>query len=171
TVPADATNLTTLLLFFNRPLTNVSLAADMRKLETLDLSDNPLRSLELPSGLTALVSLNLRDNQLTNLSLPSDMQQLTGLFVDGNPLATFVLSEPLAAANLAGAVASLQNQGVLVFTYPLAVRLVSPSRTMIGAFELMLTGPPGIYNVLGSADLSTWHEVGLATNTLGSVAF
>ncbi len=170
TLPADATNLTTLLLFFNRQLTNVSLAADMRKLDTLDLSDNQLRSLELPSGLTALVSLNLRDNQLTHLTLPPEMQQLIGLFVDGNPLATFVLSEPLAATNLAGTVASLQNQGVSVFTYPLEIQLVRP-RTLIGAFQFGITGPPGVYAVLGSVDLAVWSALGVVTNCLGSINF
>jgi formylglycine-generating enzyme required for sulfatase activity len=140
-------------------------------LSLIGLSGNHLKNLDLPSGLTALVFLNLGDNQLTNLTLPPDMQQLTGLFVNGNPLTAFVLSEPLAAANLAPVVATLRNQGISVFTYPLAVRLLSPSRTVIGAFEFTLTGPPGLYSVLGSADLSTWHEVGTATNNLGRTGF
>ena len=86
-------------------------------------------------------------------------------------IATFVLPETLAATNLAGDVASLQQQGVSVFTYPLAVRLLSPARIVIGAFVLTLTGPLGLYTVLGSADLNTGHEVGVATNHLGSTLF
>src|SRR6185369_6068473 len=113
------------------------------------------------SGLTALVSLNLRDNQLTHITLPPDMQQLIGLFVDGNPLATFVLSEPLAATNLAGTVASLQNQGVAVFTYPLELQLVRPFM-LIGGFKFEITGPPGAYTVLGSTNLTVWSTVGVA---------
>src|SRR6185369_5978004 len=122
------------------------------------------------SGLTALVSLNLRDNQLTHITLPPDMQQLLGLFVDGNPLASFVLSEPLAATNLAGTVASLQNQGVSVFTYPLEIHLVRPQK-LVGTFQFGITGPPGVYAVLGSADLAVWSALGVATNSLGSINF
>jgi len=114
--------------------------------------------------------LNLGDNQLTNLTLPPDMQQLMGIFADGNPLTTFVLSEPLAATNLAGTVASLQNQGVSVFTYPLAIQLVRP-RTLVGAFQFGITGPPGVYAVLGSADLAVWSALGVVTNSLGSINF
>ena len=88
----------------------------------------------------------------------------------GNPLTTFVLSEPLAATNLAADVASLRNQGVSVFTYPLAVQLVR-LRQPIGAFQFAITGPPGVYTVLGSTDLATWSAVGVATNPLGSVVF
>jgi len=170
TMPAGATNLATLSLFANQ-LTNVSLAADLRRLDTLGLSGNRLRSLDLPSNLTALAFLNLRDNQLTNITLPPDMQKLTGLFVDGNPLATLVLSEPLAATNLAGTVSVLLEQGVSVFVYPLAGHLLSPGRTVAGAFEFTITGPPGVYSVFGSADLSTWNELGATTNTLGSIVF
>jgi len=68
-------------------------------------------------------------------------------------------------------IAALRNQGLSVFTYPLSVLLLSPARNTIGAFELTLTGPPGLYSVLGSADFSFWHEVGIATNSLGSIGF
>jgi formylglycine-generating enzyme required for sulfatase activity len=169
TVPADATNLTSLFLSFNQ-LTNLSLPPGLRNLSLLGLSGNRLRSLDLPSGLTALAFLNLRDNQLTNITLPPDMQQLIGIFVDGNPLATFVLSEPLAATNLAGTVATLQNQGVSVFTYPLAIHLVRP-RPSIGAFQFGITGPPGVYTVLGSTDLAAWSVLGTVNNPLGSTNF
>jgi formylglycine-generating enzyme required for sulfatase activity len=82
-----------------------------------------------------------------------------------------VLSEPLAATNLARTVAFLRNQGVAVFTYPLAVRLVSPRRTLAEAFEFTLTGPPGSYTVLGSTNLTVWSALGTATNTLGGAIF
>jgi hypothetical protein len=91
--------------------------------------------------------------------------------VVGNPLVTVVLSEPLAATNLAGTVASLRNQGVSVFTYPLAISLASPRRTLAGAFEFTLNGPPGVYAVLGSADLSGWSETGALTNKFGGAIF
>jgi len=169
TVPADATNLTTVSLFANQ-LTNVSLATGLRKLDTLGLSGNRLKSLDLPSGLTSLAFLNLNGNQLTNLTLPPDMQQLIGLFVDGNPLATLVLSEPLAATNLAGDVAFLESQGVSVFTYPLEVQLIR-IRQPIGAFQFALTGPPGVYTVLGSPDLAVWSALGVVSNNLGAIVF
>jgi len=87
-----------------------------------------------------------------------------------NPLGTLVLSEPLAATNLAETVSSLRNQGVSVFTYPLTVQLVRP-RTLVGAFQFGITGPPGAYVVFGSADLTTWNDVGTVTNNLGSISF
>src|SRR6185295_2152676 len=144
----------TLLLFGNQ-LTNVSLAAGMTKLSLIGLSNNKLTNLDFPPGLTALAFINLENNQLTEITLPPDMQQLMGIFANGNPLTTFVLSETLAATNLAGTVATLQNQGVNVFTYPLAVQLVRP-RPLEGAFQFGITGPPGVYSVLGSTNLTTW---------------
>jgi len=168
TVPPDATQLTSLSLFANQ-LTNLSLATGMKKLNLLGLSSNKLRSLDLPPGLTALAFLNLGNNQLTNLTLPPDVPQLIGLFMNGNPLTTLVLSEPLAATNLAVTVATLQNQGVSVFTFPLAVELIR-IRQPIGAFQFTLAGPPGAYVVETSPDLGDWSELSVSTNTLGKVA-
>jgi len=42
---------------------------------------------------------------------------------------------------------------------------------LIGAFKFGITGPPGVYTVLGSTNLATWSAVGVATNPLGSVNF
>jgi hypothetical protein len=108
---------------------------------------------------------------LTNVTLPPDLAALTSLFVNGNPLATFVLSEPEAATSLAGLVASLRNRGVSVHTYPLVVSLLSPHRLVTGNLAFTLTGPPGAYDVEGSTDLAAWSDVGTATNSLGSVTF
>jgi formylglycine-generating enzyme required for sulfatase activity len=173
-LPGGMTNLTSLFLVNNR-LTNVVLPSDLNRLQTLDLGGNQLASLTLPPGLTNLTGLFVVGNLLTSLTLPPDLTNLVTLSFLANPLTTFILSEPLAAStnltvNLT-TIASLRNQGISVFTYPLAVRLLSPRRTLIGAFELTLTGPPGLYSVLGSADLSTWHEVGIATNGVGSIGF
>ncbi len=115
--------------------------------------------------------LQLDGNQLTGLIVPTDIRRLNGLFVDGNPLTTLVLSEPLAAASLAGTVASLRDQGVSVFTYPLALSLLSPRRTLPGPFQFTLTGPPGLYHVLSSTNLTAWTELAAVTNQLGSVVF
>ena len=168
-LPSEFTNVTFLDLSLNS-LTNCSFPGGLMKLGTLNLEGNLLANLTLPSGLTALVSLNLRDNQLTNLSLPSDMQRLGGLFVDGNPLTTLVLSEPLAATNLAGTVTALRDQGVFVFLYPLAIELTAP-RLTANAFEFALTGPPGVYVVLVSTNLGAWSELGAVTNRFGTAVF
>jgi len=80
------------------------------------------------------------------------------------------LSEPMAATNLAGLVATIQNRGVPVFTYPLVVQLVR-IRQPIGAFQFGVTGPPGVYAILSSSDLAIWSELGFANNRLGSVVF
>ena len=41
----------------------------------------------------------------------------------------------------------------------------------IGAFKFAITGPPGVYSVLGSTNLLAWSTLGLANNPLGSVNF
>jgi formylglycine-generating enzyme required for sulfatase activity len=168
-LPVGMTNLVGLNLTANR-LTNVVLPPDLYRLESLNLGGNRLTHFSLPPGLTNLVGLFLTGNQLTNLTLPPDMTQLIGFGFLGNPLTTFVLSEPLAATNLAGDVAFLRDQGVSVFTYSLEVQLVRPLN-LIGAFKLGIKGPPGTYTVLGSTNLTTWSAVGVATNPLGSVNF
>jgi hypothetical protein len=42
---------------------------------------------------------------------------------------------------------------------------------LIGAFKFGITGPPGVYSVLGSTNLTVWSAVGVANNPLGSVNF
>ncbi len=169
TLPVGLTNLVGLNLTENQ-LTNLVLPPDLYRLESLNLGGNQLSSLTLPPGLTNLVGLFFVGNQLTNLTLPPDMTQLIGFGFLANPLATVVLPETLAATNLAGDVAFLRNQGVSVFTYPLTPQLVRPLM-LIGAFKLGITGPPGVYTVLGSTNLTAWSAVGVATNLLGSVNF
>jgi hypothetical protein len=78
-----------------------------------------------------------------------------------------VLSEPLAASNLAGTVTALRDQGVFVFLYPLAIELTAP-RLTANAFEFALTGPPGVYLVLVSTNLGAWSELGAVTNQFGT---
>jgi hypothetical protein len=80
------------------------------------------------------------------------------------------LSEPLAAGNLAAAVATLQGQGVNVFTYPLTVQLLQP-QSVTGAFQFGITGPPGVYTIVASSDLVTWTDLRTTTNTLGAISF
>jgi hypothetical protein len=80
-----------------------------------------------------------------------------------------VLSEPLAA-NLAGTVVTLRDQGVSIFAYPLAVSLLSP-RQATGMFEFRQTGPPGIYAVQSSTNLATWSDLGTVTNSFGNAVF
>jgi hypothetical protein len=124
-------------------------------------------------GLTNLSTLVVAGNQLTNLTMPPDVAGLAGLVFDGDPLATFVLSEQLrqAPTYLALVFPVLRAQGVAVFTYPLAVSLVSPRRTLAGEFAFTLAGPPGIYALLSSTNLTTFSALGTVTNTLGSAIF
>jgi formylglycine-generating enzyme required for sulfatase activity len=168
-VPTGLTNLGGLQLRSNR-LTNLVLPPGLNRLGLIDLTGNELASLALPSGLTSLSILNVIGNQLTNITFPPDLQQLVGLFVAGNPLATFVLSEPLAATGMASVVDSFQTQGVSVFTYPVVAKLVEPLM-LIGAFKFAITGPPGVYSILRSTNLTAWSPVRMANNPLGSVNF
>jgi hypothetical protein len=142
----------------------------MTNLAAVFLRFNQLTNLTLPTGLTNLVQIDVLSNQLSTLTLPPDMTRLVTLVLEGNPLTTLILSESLAATNLAGTVASLQNQGVSVFTYPLAVQLLQP-RSLSGAFQFGITGPPGVYAVLGTTDFVVWTEVGVTTNKVGSISF
>jgi Leucine-rich repeat (LRR) protein len=169
TLPVGLTNLTALNLSENQ-LTNLVLPPDLNRLETLNVSGNQLTNLNLPAGLTNLTGLFFVANQLSTLTLPPDITQLVALGFLSNPLTTFGLSEPLAATNLAGDVASLRSQGVAVITYPLTARLVRP-QALVGVFQFGITGPPGVYAVLGSTNLAVWSELGVASNTLGSVIF
>jgi hypothetical protein len=98
------------------------------------------------------------------------MTQLAPLGFLDNPLTTLVLSERLAATGLAQDVATVQSQGVSVFTYPLTIQLVRP-RPPTGAFQFGITGPPGVYTVLTSTDLVGWSELGTTTNMLGTATF
>jgi len=67
------------------------------------------------------------------------MTNLFPCFLDNNPLTMLVLPQPLATGNLAATVTDLQNQGIPVFTYPLATRLTKlPPST--GAFHFAITG-------------------------------
>ena len=169
TLPVGMTNLVGLNLTENA-LTNLVLPSDVGHLESLNLGGNRLTSLTLPSGLTNLVGLFVTGNQLSTLTLPPDMTQLIGFGFLGNPLTTFVLPETLATTNLSGDVAFLRNQGVSVFTYPLTVRL-SRVRQPIGAFQFAITGPPGVYTVLGSTNLTAWNVLGTVNVPLGSINF
>ncbi len=169
TLPSSLTNLASLALSGNQ-LTNLTLPSGLQQLAEIDLGENNLTSFTLPPGMTNLVDLTLDGNQLTNVTLPPDATQLASFFVNGNPLTTLVLSEPLAATNLARTVGTLEDRGVSVFTYPLAVQLLRP-RALVGAFQFGITGPPGVYAVLASADLAAWSQVGVASNRVGTVSF
>jgi hypothetical protein len=113
----------------------------------------------------------LRGSPRTAAAFPPDLQELLGLFVAENPLTTFVLSESLSAAGTVSVVDSLRTQNVPVLTYPLAVSLASPHRTAVGAFEFTVSGPPGIYAVLSSTNLTAWSVSANVTNLLGSSGF
>jgi formylglycine-generating enzyme required for sulfatase activity len=162
------TNLVGLYLSQNQ-LTNLVLPPDLFHLETLNVGGNQLTSLSLPSGLTNLTGLFFVGNQLTNVTLPPDMTRVVDLGFLSNPLILFVLSE-LAATNLAADVTFLQSQGIPVFAYPLTVQLVKP-RPSDGAFQFGITGPPGIYTVLGSTNLAAWSVVRAVTNRVGALNF
>jgi formylglycine-generating enzyme required for sulfatase activity len=173
TLPRGLTNLTWLSLA-NNALTNLVLPPDLFHLESLILGGNQLTNFSLPSGLANLTELILTANQLTSLTLPPDMTQLVALAFQANPLTTLVLSESLAAStnllvNLQP-LAELPSNEVSVFTYPLAVELVRP-RMFTGRFQFGITGPPGVYAVLGSTNLAVWDLVGTANNPLGSISF
>jgi formylglycine-generating enzyme required for sulfatase activity len=169
TLPVGLTNLVGLNLSANQ-LTNVMFPTDLAHLESLNLGGNQFTSFTVPAGLFNLTGFFLTGNQLTNFTLPPDMTKLTDLGFLGNPLTTFVVSELLAATNLAETIAFMQSQGVSVFTYPLTIQLIR-LRQPIGAFQFAITGPPGVYTILGSTDLAAWSGLGVTSNGLGRIVF
>jgi formylglycine-generating enzyme required for sulfatase activity len=168
TVPVGLTNLTALYLAGNQ-LTSLVLPPDLGRLEWFDVGGNQLTSLSMPSGLTNLVDFFVGGNLLTNITLPPDMAQVDQFGYLSNPLATVVLSE-VNATNLAADVAFLRNQGVSVYTYPPTVQLIR-LRQPIGAFQFAITGPPGVYTVFSSINLTDWSVLRDVTNPLGAIVF
>ncbi len=169
-LPPGLTNLISLAIAENQ-LTNLSLPSDLINVSQLDLGENPLANFTFPAGLINLSDVDLGLCRLTNLTLPPDMTNLNSIFLDGNPLTTLVLPETLAASNLAATVTHLQNQGVQVFTYPLTVQLTFPQQQPIGAFRFGITGPPGVYSVSSSSNLTDWTVVNFVNNPLGGIFF
>jgi formylglycine-generating enzyme required for sulfatase activity len=168
-LPADITNLSALRINDNQ-LTNIFLPPGLDKLSFLYLLGNQLSNLSLPSGMTNLRTLVVNGNQLTNITLPPDVTRLATLFAAENPLTSLVLSEDLASTGLASLVNSFTNQGISVFTYPLQVQLLRP-RSLIGAFQFGISGPPGVYSVFSSTHLPTWTLQAVSTNNFGAVNF
>ena len=82
-----------------------------------------------------------------------------------------MLSEPLAAINLADVVTALQNQKISVFAYPLTPRMVAPRELGDGSFQFAVVGPPGVYTILSSTNLTAWSELAVVTNQIGVVRF
>ena len=170
TLPAGLTRLTGLYLAGN-PLKSLTLGPGLTSLIELYLGSLGLTNLALAEGLTSLTTLDLSNNQLSSLTLPAGLTNLTTLYLDGNPLTTLALPKPLAVTGLADTVGFLKDQGVSIYSYPLAVSLVSPQGTAAGAFGFTLIGPPAAYTILSSTDLAAWNELGTLTNALGAALF
>ena len=170
TLPAGLTRLNFLRLAGNK-LTSLILPPGLTNLTSIFLAGNQLTNLTLAPDLVNLVQIDVLGNQLASLTLPPDVTKLSTLVLDGNPLTTLVLSEPLAATRLAAQVESLPNQGVSVFTYPLAVDLLKPQQTFDNTFAFTLVGPPGIYTVFVSTNLTSWSVLGTVVNEIGSLFF
>jgi formylglycine-generating enzyme required for sulfatase activity len=171
TLPVGLTNLLGINLSANL-LTNIVLPTDLNRLETLDLGGNQLTSITLPSGLTSLTGLFFTGNRMTSLTLPSDMTQLQSLGFLANPLTTLVLPETLTNLNinLGETIASLRNQGISVFTYPLTIQLVRLRRPA-GAFQFGIIGPPGVYSIASSTNLTGFNKLSDVTSSLGAIVF
>jgi hypothetical protein len=168
TLPAGMTNLQFLTLSSNL-LVNIVLPPDLNRLVFLNLGGNRLASFSPPPGLDNLKQFYLTGNQLTNITLPPEMTDLTDFGFLGNPLTTFVVCE-LLATNLAETIASMRNQGISVYTYPLTVQLARP-KPLIGAFQFEILGPPGLYTIMESSDFVSWSALGTVTNSLGGNSF
>lgn len=151
-------------------LTDFGFLAGRSGLVTLDLSRNQLRNLDLPEGLIGLATLDLAYNELTNLTLTADLASLASLYVGNNPLATLVVPEPAAGA-VSPTIDALRSQGIAVYLYPLETRLAAATPSLSGGFSFTLAGPPGVYRVQVTGDLSAWTDLGALTNSFGAAAF
>src|SRR5204862_2406067 len=119
----------------------------------------------------ALNSLDLSNNQFTDLTLPAELTNLTELGVARNPLKTVVLSSQVEQTSLTDELASLKNDGITVFAYPLTIRVASAHAQNAGRAAFTVSGPPGTYRVEVTTDLKTWTELKTAANTTGTVEF
>src|SRR4051812_25467451 len=99
--------------------------------------------------------------------LPPDITALNLFCFLCNPLTMFVFPEFLADTTLAGDVAFLQGEGIPVSPYPLSIELLR-IRQPIGAFQFAITGPPGVYTILASADLASWSPLFALSNNVGA---
>jgi Leucine-rich repeat (LRR) protein len=168
-LPAGLTNLQFLNLGENH-LTNVVLAADLTNLTTLYIDDNRFSELPDLRSQYSLQSLDLSLNQFTQITIPYSLTNLVTLKVVSDPLKQLILPEVLATNSLAALVKDLTNQGVSVLTYPFPPLLRRPTQTP-GTFQFDLLGPPGIYDVLHSTDMSSWRPDGVATNLAVSLSY
>ena len=50
-------------------------------------------------------------------------------------------------------------------------RLVAPRRPGDGSFQFAVVGPPGVYVILASTNLTAWSELAVVTNQIGVVRF
>jgi formylglycine-generating enzyme required for sulfatase activity len=65
----------------------------------------------------------------------------------------------------------LRSQGIPVYTYALTVQLTFPQQQPIGAFRFGITGPPGVYTVYTSTNLTFWEPLNLINVPLGAIFF
>jgi hypothetical protein len=170
TIPEGLTNLTAVFLRSNG-LTNLTLARDLHRLQSLDVLDNRLASLTLPNGMTNLVDLFVSANALNSLTIPGDMTKLDWLTLQGNPITTLVLPDYLTDTNLLAYVASLPASGTAVYTYPRIPQLLLEQNVFPGRFQLRFTGPPGEYTLFDSSDFVTWDVLGSVSSTSVGATF
>jgi len=103
-------------------------------------------------ALDLIWSLILEENQLTTSTLPPDLTKAGHASPRRNPAYDLRAVRTDGCNEARWLVASLQSQGVSVFTYPLTVQW-SSHRALLGAFSLESLGPPGVYALLGSTIL------------------
>ena len=152
TLPVGLTNLTALNLSENQ-LTNLVLPPDLNRLESLDLGGNQLTSLNLPAGLTNLIGLFFVEQSTDQPHVASGHDPVGRSWLSWQSAHDLRFVRTLAATNLAADVATLQSQGVSVFTYPLTVQLVR-LRQPIGAFQFASPGRPEFTRSLAPPNLT-----------------
>ena len=104
------------------------------------------------------------------MTLPPDATNIAAVFFEGDPLATFVLPDVVAARLLGTTVSVLQFGGLSTFIYPLNAQLLR-TRLTTGAFGFTSVGPPGTYTILESTNLVDWVEAAFVTNSTGGAIF
>jgi hypothetical protein len=109
-VVSSANNAATATRPTNRSCSS-SFSSDLIHASQLDLGENQFANFTFPAGLINLSDVDLGLCQFDQLNVASGPDELGSIFLGGNPLTTFVLSETLAASNLAATVTDLQNRG------------------------------------------------------------
>jgi hypothetical protein len=140
----------------------------MTNLTSLYLDDNRLAQLPALAALHQLKILDLGLNNLTSVTLPHTLTNLQHLELRLNPLTILVLPEILANNALSNTVNSLAQNNITIQTYPIPPHLELLPLPTEASLQISILGPPALYSLHTSTNLTQWSPLITLSNTIGS---